>query len=72
MPGGRRDTGRRGRRSGHAASAGYRAGYFTEYQFSGVMLSVGLCGSTPFSLLFTSVSAYAPLGWNMTGSCSAR
>jgi hypothetical protein len=30
--------------------------HFTKYQFSGVMLSVGLCGSTPFKLLATSVS----------------
>ena len=31
------------------------SGYFTKYQFSGLMLSVGLCGLTPLRLLATSV-----------------
>ena len=30
--------------------------YFTKYQFSGLMLSVGLCGMTPRRLVETSVS----------------
>src|ERR1051325_11471000 len=32
-------------------------GYFTKYQFSGLMASVGLCGRTPFRLLAISVRA---------------
>ena len=47
-------------------------GYFTKYQFSGLMPSVGLCGRAPLRLLTTSVSEYTPFGWNMTGSCCAR
>jgi hypothetical protein len=35
---------------------GYGSRYFTKYQFSGLMLSVGLCGLTPWRLLATSVS----------------
>jgi len=31
-------------------------GYFTKYQFSGLMLSVGLSGSTPCRLLVISLS----------------
>jgi hypothetical protein len=46
--------------------------YFTKYQFSGLMPSVGLCGRAPLRLLFTSVSEYTPFGWNITGSCCAR
>jgi len=46
--------------------------YFTKYQFSGVMPSVGRCGRAPLRLLATSVSAYALFGWNMTGSCVLR
>src|SRR5215510_14554323 len=45
--------------------------YFTKYQFSGFMESVGLCGVTPLRLLTISVSWETPLGWNMTGSCVA-
>jgi len=47
-------------------------GYFTKYQSSGLMPSVGLCGTAPLRLLFTSVSEYTPFGWYMTGSCCAR
>jgi hypothetical protein len=32
-----------------------RSGYFTKYQYSGVRLSVGLCGVTPLRLLAISV-----------------
>ena len=35
--------------------------YFTKYQDSGVMLSVGLCGRTPFRLFATSVRLETPL-----------
>ena len=46
--------------------------HLTKYQFSGLMLSVGLCGSTPLRLLATSVSVKAPSGWYCTGSCGCR
>src|SRR5690348_4199856 len=46
--------------------------YFTKYQYSGVMLSVGLCGTTPLRLLAISVSEYTPFGCHMTGSCALR
>jgi hypothetical protein len=39
-----------------AAGAELLAGYFTKYQFSGLMLSVGLCGVTPRRLPAISVS----------------
>ena len=46
--------------------------YFTKYQFSGLMPSVGLCGVAPLRLSATSVSEYTPFGWNIIGSCLAR
>jgi hypothetical protein len=78
---------RRPRAQGPAAAATQTAGtsgsgtlpapilalvYFTKYQFSGVMPSVGLCGRTPLRLLAISVSEYTPFGWNWTGNCCAR
>src|SRR5215469_15257970 len=43
--------------------------HLTKYQFSGLMLSVALCGRTPLRLLVTSVRVKAPSGWYWTGNC---
>ena len=49
--------------SGTQLAADPALGYFTKYQFSGLMPSVGLCGTAPLRLSTTSVSEYAPFGW---------
>ena len=46
--------------------------YFTKYQFSGLMLSVALCGRAPFRLLAISVSWAAASGAQISGSWEAR
>src|SRR5215469_8415303 len=43
--------------------------HLTKYQFSGLMLSVGLCGRTPLRLLVISLRVKAPSGWYWTGNC---
>ena len=43
------------RGAGHDRRPARQVTHFTKYQFSGVMLSVGLCGRTPLRLLTTSV-----------------
>ncbi len=45
------------RRPREAAGGGDSSAYFVKYQFSGLIVSSGFCGKTPWRLFWTSVSS---------------
>jgi len=59
-------------RRGWPAPGVYRLGYFTKYQFSGLIDNVDDCGKAPLRLFATSVSWKAGAGCHTCASCFDR